>query len=65
MVREAWCAAVHGFAKSWTQLTELNSLALIEKKNLLVYDFWTLAVAPTSNWKTSEWKQGYIQGCGF
>ena len=24
MDREAWHAAVHGFAKSWTQLTELN-----------------------------------------
>ena len=24
------------------------------KENLLVYDFWTLAVAPTSHWKTSE-----------
>ena len=22
--REAWCSAVHGVAKSWTQLTELN-----------------------------------------
>ena len=22
--REAWCAAVHGVTKSWTQLTELN-----------------------------------------
>ena len=22
--REAWCAAVHGVAKSWTQLSELN-----------------------------------------
>ena len=22
--REAWCAAVHGVAKSWTRLTELN-----------------------------------------
>ena len=24
MDREAWYAAVHGVAKSWTQLTELN-----------------------------------------
>ena len=24
MNREAWCAAVHGAAKSWTQLSELN-----------------------------------------
>ena len=24
MEREAWCAAVHGVEKSWTQLNELN-----------------------------------------
>ena len=35
--REAWCAAIHGVAKSWTQLsdwTELISYVLVYRQKL-------------------------------
>ena len=40
MDREAWCAAIHGVAKSWTRLsdwTELNWTGLKGTKSLLCY----------------------------
>ena len=33
--REAWCAAVHGVSKSWTQLSDWNELILPLNKNFL------------------------------
>ena len=37
MDREAWCAAIHGVAKSWTRLSDLTELNL---NSLLVYPPW-------------------------
>ena len=43
MDREAWCAAIHGFAKSWTRLsnwTELNCFILLMYFTLILTHQW-------------------------
>ena len=36
LVMEAWCAAVHGVAKSWTQLSDFTSLHFTSKSLQMV-----------------------------
>ena len=40
MDREAWCAAVHGAAKSWTQLSDWTELMPISETMLMFIDVW-------------------------
>ena len=42
--REAWCAAVHGIAKSWTQLSNMIKLLRqqLDKEAFLALNFYFL-----------------------
>ena len=51
LVREAWCAAVHGVTKSWTWLSNTELTELNEE------------VLPESDWlrEQCKWKKANIQ----
>ena len=51
MYREAWCAAVHGFAKSWTRLNDWTELSKEDPKFKFSYD---LSVYCDDYLRTSE-----------
>ena len=53
MDRQAWRAAIHGVAKSWTQLSDWTELTWTEQSWML-FLFWLfillLALAPDNHW---------------
>ena len=51
MDREAWCAAVHEVAKSWTWLSNWTEMNWLQKKSLsgLCYGGWQFNIYATNN----------------
>ena len=40
--REAWCAAVHGVKKSWTQLSNFTSLHFTDSMEMNLSKLWKI-----------------------
>ena len=65
--REAWCAAVHGVAKSWTQLSDWTELR--DKVSLLLFHYacatciqgWQISLCPTGWGDKLQQQQGMQQ----
>ena len=50
MDREAWRAAIHGAAKSWTWLSDWSDLIWSDIRNLSIYRRWSWNQSPPPPW---------------
>ena len=70
MDREAWCAAVHGFTKSWTQLSDWTELYSYFGKILwqfltkLIYSYLTIQQSHFLVYNQISWKIRFTQKHG-
>ena len=63
--REAWCAAVHGVAKSRTRLSELKTLLYISLYNVIYINIEHLLCMNTYKWYKNSALRKYIYNCIF